>query len=482
MIIGASGMALLVGLVVTATPAAATTVSCGQVITASTTVSNDLFCPTGDGLVIRGNGITLNLNGHMIMGELLTHTTTQPTGLGDNGVVGAPYVVTFAKGQFAGIRVQGARDSVVGPGRVMRFAAGVVLEGGDHHVVRNVTVQDNLGPPNSEELGDGIILDQTTDSTITGNTVRNNGPFDGIGLLGSAGRNLIQGNAVIDNKMPEICPDYDVFRFSISGGGIILFCGPSDPVKKPFTFVNEQDQGIKLEGQGPEGTHNNVVAGNTVTGNGNAGVLVPAQCPDHGPGNECPGLPNRDNVIRNNAVNANGFGYPAGTNTLRVFEGTNNGGSGIVLLMGGPNPPVRHTISGNTVNGNAANGIAILPHRPGIGSTNNTIVGNVALHNNAAPVLGGMPTFNGYDGNANVTPATPCDHNVWRGNYFGSTAADIGPPAPPANLTNNPCVGPQLPVTAGQVRAAAQDPVQSQPQGEPASLSRKKMDAPAPPR
>ncbi len=50
----ASGTALVLGLVVAA-PAAASHLSCGQVITASTTLDADLFCPSGDGLVIQGD-------------------------------------------------------------------------------------------------------------------------------------------------------------------------------------------------------------------------------------------------------------------------------------------------------------------------------------------------------------------------------------------------------------------------------------------
>jgi hypothetical protein len=52
-----------------ASPAQAATVTCGQTITVNTTVDNDLTCPSGNGLVIGANGITLDLNGHTIAGS-----------------------------------------------------------------------------------------------------------------------------------------------------------------------------------------------------------------------------------------------------------------------------------------------------------------------------------------------------------------------------------------------------------------------------
>ncbi len=50
-------------------PVEAATVTCNQTITVNTTVDNDLTCPSGNGLVIGANGITLDLNGHTIAGS-----------------------------------------------------------------------------------------------------------------------------------------------------------------------------------------------------------------------------------------------------------------------------------------------------------------------------------------------------------------------------------------------------------------------------
>lgn len=64
----AAAAALGVALVPPGTAAQAVTVSCGQTLTTSTTVSNDLTNCPGDGLVIGAAGITLDLNGHTIDG------------------------------------------------------------------------------------------------------------------------------------------------------------------------------------------------------------------------------------------------------------------------------------------------------------------------------------------------------------------------------------------------------------------------------
>ena len=437
----AAVLCLLLGPAV-AGPAEAGHLSCGQVVTTSVTLDADLFCPNGDGLIVQGSGIVLNLNGHTIRGQLETRSVTQPGATGDNGVTGAPYTVRFAKGQFAGVRVRGTRNAVTGPGRVEQFAAGVVVEGGAGNAVTNLTAERNLGPPGTSDLGDGIMVFDSNYNSILGNTVRDNGPFDGIVLLGASGHNVVRGNVVRDNRQPEICPEFDVFRFSVSGGGSVHVCGPTHPVLKPFNFTNQQNHGVKLEGVGTIGPHDNVIEGNVIEGNGNNGVFVPSTCPDFGPDAACRGEPIRDNVIRGNRVDGNGFGYPTGLPGFRIFEGPGNGGSGIIMMIGGPNPPIRTRVAGNTVNGNAKHGIAVLAHRPGNPVTMSTIIGNTALRNNALP--GGAPAFNGQDGNAFVNPATPCDSNVWAGNNFGRSAADIGGPVPPNNLTNHPCVGPVL--------------------------------------
>lgn len=455
------------------TASAASDLSCGQVLRTNTRLEADLFCPSGSGLVVEGNGVSLNLNGHAIRGELETRLVTQTGATGDNGVVGSPYTVRFAKGQFAGVTVRGSGNAVVGPGTISGFAGGVVVEGGGSNTLTRLTVSGNIGPAGTQDLGDGIMISDSSDNRVIANTVRDNGPFSGIVLLGASNRNVVSGNVVTENRQPEVCPDRDVFVFSVSGGGVVLFCGPSHPTFKPFTFVMQQDHGIKFE-QGADGraAHQNTVVDNVASQNGNSGIFLTTTCPDLGATDtQCPGEPHSDNLIKGNQANGNGFGVPTGLPARRVFEGANNGGSGIVIMIGGPKPAIRQTVYGNTTNDNAANGIVVLPHRPGSGVTQTKFIRNTALRNNANPVPGGFSNFNGYDGNASITPAIPCDGNTWQDNNFGSASADIGGPVPPNNLTNHECVGPRL-VAPTQVAASALDDASS-----PSYLSRRRPEA-----
>jgi hypothetical protein len=463
----------LVAGVCTAAPAAAQ-VSCGQVITTSVTLDRDLFCPAGNGIILQGNGLVLNLNGHTIRGELDSRTVSQPGALGDGGLLGGPYVTRFAKGQFVGIDVRGSRNLVVGPGTVKHFAAGVVINGingGGDNTVRRLTVEENLGPPVSDFFGDGIMILESSGNRVGLNTVRNNGAYDGIALLGNTRDNLIHDNVVVDNTIPEVCPDFDVFVFSVSGGGEQHLCGPSHPTRGPFTFVNQQNHGIKLEGgAGGGAARNNTIQNNLITGNGNTGIFLTTTCPDLGEeGQTCFGDQHADNVFRGNRVNANGFGHPAGLPDRRMFEGPANGGGGMTVMIGGPRPAIRSLVTGNTFNDNARDGVAVLAHRPGTGETSSQFTNNTALRNNASPVSGGFPAFNGQDGNVFISPQTPCDANAWSQNNFGAGPTDIGGPIPPNNLSSHPCVGPVLPPVGARLQAAESGATSA---SDSASLSR----------
>src|SRR5262249_4643836 len=67
----AAAPALLLG-ALTATPAAAASSApaCGSTLTTDTVLTSDLNCPTGAGLIIGANGITLNLAGHTLYGAI----------------------------------------------------------------------------------------------------------------------------------------------------------------------------------------------------------------------------------------------------------------------------------------------------------------------------------------------------------------------------------------------------------------------------
>jgi parallel beta-helix repeat protein len=70
--ITAWAVATVLALVSSPQVALADPVNCGDVITADTTLEADLYCPAGYGLAIGANGVTLDLGGHTLRGELAT--------------------------------------------------------------------------------------------------------------------------------------------------------------------------------------------------------------------------------------------------------------------------------------------------------------------------------------------------------------------------------------------------------------------------
>jgi hypothetical protein len=81
--LGSTGKVAALALALTLVPAAAAqarTVSCGEVITQDTTVSNDLDC-VGDALSVGADDVTLNLNGHEIQARIGPTTSAGVTAI-----------------------------------------------------------------------------------------------------------------------------------------------------------------------------------------------------------------------------------------------------------------------------------------------------------------------------------------------------------------------------------------------------------------
>lgn len=220
-------------------------VQCGDEITQSVTLDSDLGPCPGPGLIVTASGITVDLNGHRIVG------TNDP----------------FAHG---GIDLDNVTGVTLTNGTISNFDAGVVIQQGSRNVITNLTIRENVGNSLGCELGDGIASFSSNDNVIHGNTIESNGPLSGIAIIGPSTGNRISGNLVRDNHLPAASPR----------------CG------RPH-----QDIGIRLEGPGAVG---NKVDANVVERNGLAGIAV------HSTVNRAP--TNNNNTISDNAVNANGVG------------------------------------------------------------------------------------------------------------------------------------------------------------------------------
>jgi parallel beta-helix repeat protein len=305
---------------------------CGQEITKSITLDGDLRCNGGPALIVTADNVVLDLAGFTVSGE--------------GSAAGHP-----------GILLRNVKGVTVRKGTVKGFGAGVAIAGGANNVIENVTVEDNIGSTEGD-FGDGITINASSGNAIRGNTVRRNGPFAGISLVGACTKNEIRDNLISDNNML-----------------------PGEPSR------GRQDMGIRLEGPG---ANNNKVVGNTVTGSGAEGICILPTCTDPQAG--CAGTPgNESNEISENLSHKNG---------------TSGQGSGI-RLFAVPQPVAasKTSITGNVTNDNVTFGIAIdAAGTANPGPPKNKVTGNSGKGNGQ---------FDGYDGN---TPG--CGSNVWKDNDF----------------------------------------------------------------
>jgi len=252
----ASLFTLSLGIVATAGPAAAAHVTCGQTILVSTVLDADVG-PCSTGVTIGADNVTLDLNGFSISGNPAT-------------------------GEGPGINLVDRTGVTVKNGTVTQFDAGIAITGGMGNTVHNMQVLDNRGSF-STDFGDGIALFRSTNNVITGNKVRNNGPYSGIGLIGSA-FNLVKDNQITDNnqsfqtsgiRLENGPPSNDntvVNNLVANSGldGIQVFAGGSRNRIEANSVVGNTRDGINVFAGG----NGNVIEGNNVRSNRGSGIFV----------------------------------------------------------------------------------------------------------------------------------------------------------------------------------------------------------------
>ncbi|MCL4858862.1 MAG: right-handed parallel beta-helix repeat-containing protein, partial [Caldilineaceae bacterium] len=381
-------------------PGATTTVFCGQVITQSTLVGNDLLNCMGEGLVIGASNIVLDLNGHTISS-------------------GLPIEPGEEDGLLAGIRNVGYDNVIVRNGTVRNYGYGVrLMAGATYNIVENMTLIGNVNA--------GIELLDADDGR-NGNIVRNNiFQHNGFGLLITNGseNSLVEGNQFLGNGNLAIylydSTGHRIENNYISGvtnnplldsdGGIELD-GSSDNQLVNNELFDTGDSGIMLR----EGSHRNLIVGNTSARASDAGISLDDsdynQVLDnvlHLAGGAAIGLGNaHHNLIVGNDVRFNPGGIELGGgsshNRIESNDASYSSADGIAVEGGESNEIVNNTINngnaagisleaenfaangnpiggsliaGNTTNGNLADGISV-------GGAGHTIANNAA-HNNAA--------------------------------------------------------------------------------------------------
>src|ERR671914_741006 len=185
-------------------------VSCGEVLTTSTLVTNSLTDCLADGLVVGAAGITIDLDGNMIDGDAL--------------------------GGGVGIRNSRLDDVTVKNGTVQEFEVGVSIDPSARNVVSEINAQLNIL--------DGIRLSGAADASVRTNTLTA-GLGDGIALLGGTQRTLVRDNTVTANL----------------GRGIFLENSSDNRIERNSVSVSE-DVGISLEG-----SRNNRLVSNDLSAN-----------------------------------------------------------------------------------------------------------------------------------------------------------------------------------------------------------------------
>jgi parallel beta-helix repeat protein len=180
----------LLGPAATPAHAQAQPLRCGDTVTQDTTLTADLLDCPDDGLVIGADGITVDLNGHTISGQIISGSNLQQVGI-DNSA--------------------GHDDVTIRNGRVEFFYhGGIHLVGADRNRVEGVTL---------DLFHDfGILLEGGSGNRFTGNSVTRPGPV-GIGVYGrprASRGNVIAGNATISANTANIA-----LRFGTVTGTVI---------------------------------------------------------------------------------------------------------------------------------------------------------------------------------------------------------------------------------------------------------------------
>ena len=238
-------------------------VFCGQVVTQSIIVNNDLADCLWDGIVVGAPGITIDLNGHLIDG----------------------------KGVGAGIRNDGFDSVTIRNGIVEDFDYGVMLnQGTTRNIVEDITVQKNqesgivLGRPYPVDpaLPQPPEPPSSYDSNVDSNTVRHNRILvndQGVWLTNKAQSNLIKDNDIAVNGNDGIWVDR-ANENRIESNEIMMTSG----------------EGVLLEG-----ASGNTIIGNAIEENGGGGVKVGLTT-----SGTTVGLPSNDNVVEGNSFFENG--------------------------------------------------------------------------------------------------------------------------------------------------------------------------------
>src|SRR5688572_5084922 len=284
---------------------------CGQTITASVTLTADQSC-TGDGLVVVGEKITIDLGGFTLSGD------------GDD--------------DDDGIDVSGAGQVVIRNGTIRNFGFGIVTRVSVPELVKvsKVTVRDNAvsGLRASARL---LVIDKCS---ALNNLFGINATGDTVKITATAAIGNILLGISLDAETATVTK---VLAMGNGARGFSLGSGGSKVVIKSSQFVRNASDGLLLA-EAPERAGTLVLAKNRIIGNGGAGVVTSGgDDPNHIVGIQITG-----NLIAGNA----------------------DGGVRLAFDSDGS------VISGNRIVGNEDDAVEIDPTSDGAFVKRNAMVGN----------------------------------------------------------------------------------------------------------
>jgi parallel beta-helix repeat protein len=302
-------------------------VSCGQVITQSTRVLNDLFDCPANGLVIGADGITLDLDGHTLDGVGLGSGVLNP------GFDSVTIVNGIAQEFDFGVQLSLGTTQNIVSGMTLNLSQEAAIQLSDNassNIIRNNLVSGS-------EMGIALLNGVT--NTLVRNNVVSGNPGEGLYLLNSNG-NRIEANLVTAS----------------SGPGMLLE-GSSSNTVIGNTFSTNSGGGISV-GETELPSNDNRFEGNILSGNSDGITIVDSS------GNE----------LVQNRLDLNSSGITLDNAQSTLIQGNDlRGNSGGIELSESSN----NRVEANNASGNNGSGIAI-----GGVSLNNVVLFNRADGNN----------------------------------------------------------------------------------------------------
>ena|SRR5829696_656407 len=140
--------------------------SCGQVVTQDVTLTSDLNCDNGDGLIVGASDITINLNGYSITSGDETGSES-PTTTASGDETGSESPTTTDYDGSSGILVANAENvAISGLGEISGFSRGVTFLGSSGGHLTDVQLANN---------DIGAVMASSSGTEISRNTFTNNG-------------------------------------------------------------------------------------------------------------------------------------------------------------------------------------------------------------------------------------------------------------------------------------------------------------------